>query len=283
MADFKTHITTSSVVGVVYGAAGYFYFQLPPSTCGLSAGLCSVAGMLPDLDSDSGIPVRETMSFAAAIAPSLMIERWQNLGLGHESIALACVLTYLVVRFGIGTIFKHYTVHRGMWHSIPAAASAGLLAFLLCSSEDWNSRVYKSVAVVVGFVTHLVLDEIWSVNLRGVMPKFKKSFGTALKFWGDDRWANVSTYGKLILLFALATGDPVFMNWMGYHHKGLPMFAQQWLDKARTKSQDAVRRAEEALRRNQQGPNSPAPNPTPAPTDPTQPPVIGLDGWPIRR
>ncbi len=268
MADFKTHITTSCVLGVGYGAAGYFYLNLPPTTCGLATGLCGVAGMLPDLDSDSGIPVRETLSFAAALVPMLMIDRFQSMGLTHESIALAGVVTYLVVRLGIGALFKRYTVHRGMWHSIPAAASAGLIAFLACSSEDSNSRYFKSAAVVLGFISHLVLDEIWSVTVRGVIPRFKKSFGTAMKFWGDDRWANLSVYAKLLVLSVIATGDPVFMNWMGYHDEGLPKFAQKWVNELRTKSQDVVRQAEGVIR------------PFEQPEDPSN---IDFNGWPMRR
>jgi membrane-bound metal-dependent hydrolase YbcI (DUF457 family) len=285
MADFKTHITTSCVLGVGYGAAGYLYGNLPPTTCALATGMCGLAGMLPDLDSDSGVPVRETMSFVAALVPMLMIDRFQSMGLAHESIAVAGALTYLFVRFGIGGIFKRYTVHRGMWHSIPAAASAGLIAFLACSCEDLNARYYKSAAVVLGFMSHLVLDEIWAVSFRGVVPKFKKSFGTALKFWGDDRWANVSTYAKVLILSLLATGDPVFMNWMGYHHEGLPQFAQQWVDQLRAKSQDVVRQAEDVLRRPETHPHphsllDPQPQPQPQPPD-RQP--IDFDGWPLRR
>ena len=267
MADFKTHITTSGVLGVGYGAVGYSYFNLPITTCALGAGLCGIAGMLPDLDSDSGVPVRETMSFAAAIVPMLMIDRFQSMKLGHEAMALAGVIIYCIVRFGIAELFKRYTVHRGMWHSIPAALSAGLIAFLACSCEDLNSRYFKAAAVVFGFLIHLALDEIWAVNLRGVVPKFKKSFGTAMKFWGDDRWANFSTYAKLLVLTLLATGDPVAMNWMGYHDKGLPKFAQDWVDNLRTKSQEVVRQAEDAIRQ-------------PMSFDPPQ---LDAKGWPIRR
>lgn len=251
MADFRTHIGTSSVLGVGYGVAGYYYLHQPLTTCALAAGLCGVAGMLPDLDSDSGVPVRETMSFASAILPLLMAERWQSLGWSHESMAAAGLVIYLFVRFGVGEFFKRYTVHRGMWHSIPAAISAGLLTFLACSSEDLNSRFFKSGAVVLGFLSHLVLDEIWSVSVRGIVPipRLKKSFGTALKLWGDDAWANFSTYAKLVVLAVLATGDPVWMNWMGYQEGGLPQFAQKWVDGLREQSHSVVRQAEQVIRR----------------------------------
>jgi membrane-bound metal-dependent hydrolase YbcI (DUF457 family) len=235
MADFKTHITTSTLLGIGYGAAGHFYLGLPPTTCALAAGLCGLAGMLPDLDSDSGVPVRETMSFAAAIMPMLMIDRFVSMGWSHESIALAGASIYLAVRFGVGELFKRYTVHRGMWHSIPAACTASLLAFLACSCEDLHARYFKAAAVGLGFLSHLILDELWSVSFRGFRPRLKRSFGSALKLWGGSRWANFSTYAKLILLLALATGDPVFMQWMGYHDHGLPLFAQKWVQELRAR------------------------------------------------
>ena len=241
MADFKTHIGTSTVLGIGYGAAGHYYLGLPPSTCALAAGLCSVSGMLPDLDSDSGVPVRETVSFAAAIVPMLMIDRFMSMGLNHESIALAGGLIYLIVRFGIGGLFKRYTVHRGMWHSIPAAVSAALLAFLACSCEDMNSRLFKASAVGIGFLSHLLLDELWSVSFKRFVPRLKKSSGTAFKLWGDNRWANFSTYAKLALLMVLALGDPLLMNWLGYHDHGLPQFADKWVMESKEPTDNVVR------------------------------------------
>jgi membrane-bound metal-dependent hydrolase YbcI (DUF457 family) len=212
MADFQTHITTSTVIGIGYGAAGYYKLDAPLATCALAAGLCSVSGMLPDLDSDSGVPVRETMSLAAAVVPMLMMDRFSHLGWSHETMVLAGMVLYLSIRFGVAAIFKKYTVHRGMWHSIPAAAIAGLLAFLVCSCDDMTMRWYKAAAVVIGFLSHLLLDELWSINIRRGRLHFKKSFGTAMKFYSDSTLANVSTYGKFALLLVAASYDPVVMR-----------------------------------------------------------------------
>ncbi|MEX0818429.1 MAG: metal-dependent hydrolase, partial [Pirellulaceae bacterium] len=189
MADFKTHITTSTVIGIGYGAAGYLALEAPLPTCVLSAGLCSVSGMLPDLDSDSGVPVRETMSLAAAVVPMLMMDRFSHFGWSHETMVTAGMVMYIAIRFGVASIFKKYTVHRGMWHSIPAAAIVGLLAFLVCSCDDMTLRLYKTVAVVIGFLSHLMLDELWSIDVRRGRLYFKKSFGTAMKFYSGSMWA----------------------------------------------------------------------------------------------
>src|SRR5688572_11826556 len=68
MAGFQTHIAASTITGVGYGVWGY-HCGAPIETCVLAGGLCSVSGMLPDLDSDSGRPVQEISSFAAAVMP----------------------------------------------------------------------------------------------------------------------------------------------------------------------------------------------------------------------
>jgi hypothetical protein len=72
-------------------------------------------------------------------------------------------------------------------------------------------RYYAAGGVLVGFLSHLVLDEIWSIGFRRGLPRLKKSFGTAVKIWGDNLWANVSTYAKVILLTYLVVQDPQWM------------------------------------------------------------------------
>ena len=57
MADFKTHISASTMLGVGYGVVGYSN-GMTWDSCVVAAGLCSVSGMLPDLDSDSGGSLR---------------------------------------------------------------------------------------------------------------------------------------------------------------------------------------------------------------------------------
>ncbi|HAY79115.1 MAG TPA: metal-dependent hydrolase [Planctomycetaceae bacterium] len=229
MADFKTHISASTTIGVGYGIAGYFN-GMTWDSCIVAAGLCSVSGMLPDLDSDSGIPIRETITFAAAVVPMLMIDRFQEFGLTHAQMVALGVLIYVAIRFGIAEIFKRYTVHRGMWHSVPAALTATLLGFLICSCNELDERIYKALAVFIGFMTHLVLDEMYSIDLRGV--RIKKSFGTAIKFFSTrSMWANISTYGKLIIVALLAFSDPVLMEKYGDREPHLPMVAREWFSR----------------------------------------------------
>ena len=60
MAGFRTHVTVSAGLGVGVGAAAVNPLGFAPEAGFLAACVTAVGGMLPDLDSDSGIPVRET-------------------------------------------------------------------------------------------------------------------------------------------------------------------------------------------------------------------------------
>ena len=212
MADFKTHISTSTAIGIVYGTAGHVNWELPPSTCIVAGALCGLSGMLPDMDSDSGHTQREIMSFTAAVVPMLMIHRFAALQLQPEEIAIAAGCVYIIIRFGLGELLRRYTVHRGMFHSIPAAVIAGLLATLICSGDVVVLKLFKVAAVVLGYVVHLLLDEIWAVEwFRGRM-RIKNSFGTALKLFGKRTFANIVTYGLLAASAFLAYQDPILME-----------------------------------------------------------------------
>jgi membrane-bound metal-dependent hydrolase YbcI (DUF457 family) len=215
MAGFKTHITTSTILGIGYGAGAYALEHFPISTCLLACGCCSVSGMLPDIDSDSGRPLRESMSFGAAVVPMMMVDRFKAMGMNLESIILAGGAIYLLIRFGLAAILKRFTVHRGMFHSLPACAIFGLIAFLVFGCERLELRYFVAGAVVVGFMSHLILDEIWSVEMHRGRIRLKSSFGTAMKLWGDSTGPNVLTYALLVGLTFFAINDPAWMSRIG--------------------------------------------------------------------
>ncbi len=214
MAGFRTHITTSSVLGVGYTGVG-LYLGMPIESSLIAGGMCGIGGMLPDIDSDSGVPFRESMGFAAAIIPLLMLSRFKELGLNFEQMVLVCGALYLFVRFGIARLLSRYTVHRGMFHSIPAALTFAGVAFLLCDYGSLQLRYFKTAGLFLGVMSHLMLDELYAVEWKGGRWRFKKSFGTAMKLWGKNAWANISTYGKLIIVVLMILGEPMVMERYG--------------------------------------------------------------------
>lgn len=217
MAGFRTHITFSSVLGVGYTGAG-LYMGLPIESSLIAGGLCGIGGMLPDIDSDSGVPFRESMGFAAAIVPVLMLDRFRELGLNYEQMVLVSGAMYLFVRFGVARLLARYTVHRGMFHSLPAAVTFAGVAFLISGCNDLQLRYFKASGVFLGVMSHLLLDEIYAVEWKRGRWRFKKSFGTAMKLWGKCAWANVSTYGKLILVALMILGEPMVMERYGENY-----------------------------------------------------------------
>ncbi|MFO0913282.1 MAG: metal-dependent hydrolase [Pirellulales bacterium] len=216
MPGFRTHITASTIAGATYAAWGYLSLELPASTAILAGGLCSVAGMLPDVDSDSSVPQREVFTFLASVTPMLMTEQYIHWGLSPEGMVLASAATYLTIRFGLAEILRRYTVHRGMWHSLPAALIAGLAVLAITSCDDVVSRLYKSAAVFIGFMSHLVLDELRSQQLGLRRQRIDSVLGSAVKLWRMDTFANVSTYAKLAVLLAWLASDPPLMRQFGW-------------------------------------------------------------------
>jgi len=230
MADFKTHVTTSTVCGLALGSAAYFGSEYPLDQCILATGLCSVSGMLPDLDSDNGVPIRETFAFGAAAIPMMLVDRFQHMGLTVEQMVISGMLIYIGIRFGVSRIFKRFTVHRGMWHSIPAAMVAAIFTFLICSCVDVRLRLLKAFAVFLGFCSHLILDEIYSIDFNGRRVRIKKSLGTAMKFWSGNLTANVATYAQLAALVFIVAYDETMMESLGFEPVKVPATAQDWID-----------------------------------------------------
>ena len=214
MAGFKTHITTSSLLGIGYTGVGA-YFGMPLESSIIAGGLCGVGGMMPDIDSDSGVPFRESMGFAAAIVPMFLLSRLQEFGLNYEQTVLLGSALYLFVRFGVGRLLARYTVHRGMFHSIPAALTFTGLVFLLYRSPTLQIRYFTAGGMFLGVLSHLLLDEIYAVEWHRGRWRFKKSFGTALKLWGSSTAGNISVYAKLIIVVLMILGEPMVMERYG--------------------------------------------------------------------
>jgi LexA-binding, inner membrane-associated putative hydrolase len=226
MAMFRGHITTSGILGVGVGAFGWYYLHYDWGTACLAGGLTAIGGMLPDLDSDSGIPAREMFGLAAVIVPLLLVHRLQSFQLTPEQLLVILAAIYFGVRYGVSEIFRRVTVHRGMFHSVPAMIIAGLAVFLMYHgpapaaptstpslanfpehpvvADELRKRLYFAAGTMIGFLSHLVLDELFAVNLMGVVPKLNQFAGSALKLKSDSWSATLFTYAILCVLGYMA-------------------------------------------------------------------------------
>lgn len=209
MASYRGHLTFSSLLGAAYGGFAAWYWQLDWGPALLGASLTTAGGLLPDLDSSSGVPVRELFSASATLLPLLLIPRLRQDGFTMEQSLALMVLAYILVRYVLSSLFKRWTVHRGMFHSIPAMLIAGLAMYLLYHSSELMIRLYLAGGVLLGFLSHLVLDEIYSVDFNGITVSLNQFAGSALKLGSKSFVATGFTYlllGGLVYLAMLDWG-----------------------------------------------------------------------------
>jgi hypothetical protein len=84
--------------------------------------------------------------------------------------------------------------------------------YLAYHSPDRNVRLLLACGVMIGFLSHLVLDEIYSVDWRGMKPKLKSSAGSAVKFASPSFFATVTCY--------LILGGLLYLAYLDYQKSG---------------------------------------------------------------
>jgi hypothetical protein len=214
MAAFKQHVTVSTILGVGYTLA-LTQWKIGTTQALLAGGLCAASGMLPDLDSPSGKPIQLVLGIAGVAAAFLAPHRLQSSELTPEKMILLMAVLYLAIRFGAAWLFKHITVHRGMFHSLPAAVIAAEIAFLLLPERlsgapaggklpstlaEFFSRWAPAVGVLLGYLSHLILDEIYAVDVRGVRIRLNRAAGSAMKLASKSIPATLLTWTLLGVL-----------------------------------------------------------------------------------
>jgi membrane-bound metal-dependent hydrolase YbcI (DUF457 family) len=207
MADYRTHVITSSALGAVYGFASTVMLGFTGIQGALAGVLTGVSGMLPDLDSDSGRPIREVFGLLAAVGPLVLMERLERWGGSRESALLLAVILYVAIRYVASGILQLTCVHRGMFHSLPALVIAAEIAFLAYLNDSQAVRSLMALGVALGFGSHLVLDEIYSVTWNGGRLQLKASAGSAVKVFGPSWPVNFLVFG-----FALTLGYAVLLD-----------------------------------------------------------------------
>jgi hypothetical protein len=194
LGNYRQHITFAGVLGVIYGGAALLLAGIHWLYGSVAVLLATLSGLLPDLDSDSGV---ELKGFTGILGVLAAVAVWEEVA--HikpppvfEIHLWATILAYIMVRHGLRSVFSRLTVHRGISHSVPTCAVWGALTYLYYPTQWPLIRITMAVAVMIGFMSHLLLDEICSVDLRGA--RVNKAFGTAIKFWAPNPWTTLGIY-----------------------------------------------------------------------------------------
>jgi hypothetical protein len=231
MANFPTHIAVGTVVSGAMATVTVAADMVTPENI-VAVTLAGVLGsILPDIDLEVSRPAKAMFSGLAVFFSFAVLF---GLETNKYSIAEMLILwlgTLFLVRYGAKEAFFRFSYHRGVWHS--------LLALLFCSlvtawvfynllgrheSVAWLAAVFMGV----GFLTHLILDEIYSVDVMDT--RLKASFGTALKLFDYRNLRHSAAMGLATVLVLMAAPSPrPFMEtvaspalWVGLNHRLLP-------------------------------------------------------------
>lgn len=205
MADFKVHLYGAATISGLAALSAYNLNWTAARETQILFLIGVAGGLLPDIDSPKSTPIRGFFTLLGVVLAFAMTFSFAGrvplLGL-----TLIWVLVFVTVRYGIFVLFARYTVHRGIWHSGLAALAAGLacanVAHHALGMTAWVSWL-AGLFMVLGYLTHLCLDEIASVDLLG--RRIRRSLGSALKpFSLDYPWASLAMLLAVLVLGASA-------------------------------------------------------------------------------
>jgi hypothetical protein len=215
MASYRGHLMLAAPLGAAYGSLALLQPEPDWGPAVLAAGLATLGGLMPDLDSDSGVPVRELFGVTAAVVPALLYQVLRDGGLPLEQTLVLLGFVYLFIRYVVADLFRRWTVHRGMFHSIPGMLIAGMVVWLFYPNPVPGVRLYLAGGVMLGFLSHLVLDELCSVDFMGARIRLNKYAGSAFKFVSPSWPATAATYLILagLCYWAWCDGRPAWLPW----------------------------------------------------------------------
>ncbi|MFT6776806.1 MAG: hypothetical protein ACJAV1_000718 [Paraglaciecola sp.] len=205
MANFQAHFTAATITSSLAASTALSLQLADQKEVVVLWFLGLIGGMLPDIDSNDSTSVRLIFKLFG-IAVALGFAMWLSPIVSVIGLWLIGSVIYCAVRYGLLPLFEKVTVHRGSIHSLLSCTMFGLASVhmsLLCSTSivfAWCTGVF----IMMGMLTHLTLDEIYSVNLADM--QFKRSFGTALKLLSLDY--PLATGAQVIACIALVYYSP---------------------------------------------------------------------------
>ena len=181
MADFKTHAAVG-IVGSGMLATLALATEIVPRGDLISLAFAGALGsILPDIDLQNSRASRALFNMSGIFLAFAVLFNfaWQY---SIAEMWVVWLFTLFMVRVVIQWLFHRFAHHRGIFHSVLAAVLFGFLGaamFFHVFKSDPIHAWLAGVFVFYGYIIHLVLDEIYSVDFTGV--RVKRSFGTALK------------------------------------------------------------------------------------------------------
>lgn len=181
MANFSTHLGVAAVGAGMLATLCLQVGFVDSKDALLLTAAGTIGGILPDIDLHYSHPSRILFSVLGILFAFLWIFSAKN-QLSIVELWGAGLGIYLFIRFPLWALFNKFTVHRGVIHTVISAVLfcflTAILSFYIFNKTPFISWLI-AFFVFIGFILHLLLDEIYSVDFMGY--RLKRSFGTALK------------------------------------------------------------------------------------------------------
>ena len=208
MANFNTHFMVGATASSILTGTLLSMEILSPNEAVIAFSLGTFGSLMPDIDADNSKAIGIGFTVISLLITILAVFVKSSTYSLVEMLLMAGVVFYFI-RFGLIGIFRKVSKHRGMFHSVPVAMIWGVVTTILMHLFfDLNTLVawVYGLIVTLGYLVHLILDEIYSVDLRN--KRMKKSAGTALKFFRlktqTDKVQNVIIYTMLFVLISIS-------------------------------------------------------------------------------
>ena len=181
MANFNTHFTVAAGASAVVSATLLSMEVVSPEQAVIAFGLGTLGGLLPDVDSAHSTSIKVGFNVLTLLMTIMLIFA-KSSTYSLVEMFIASVVVFVGIRYALLEVFRKISKHRGMFHSIPVAFIWGIVIAIL---GQWFFELNSLISWVYGFMitwgylVHLTLDEVYSVDLGN--RRIKKSSGTALK------------------------------------------------------------------------------------------------------
>ena len=198
MASFEQHVNVAVIVSGVTLVPLYASSFVDMNHALILLAFGMLGGVLPDLDSDSSKPVQIAFRILSIFIP-LMVLLSIGVKLSLSVILSVWAISTIVLNFIVFKFFLLITKHRGIFHTIPMGILFSQLLFIVLNHTFSFTVFFSTVSAVflfMGFMTHLILDELFSINALGF--RIKKSFGTALKLYDKN-----NIFGTMVLYLSI--------------------------------------------------------------------------------
>jgi hypothetical protein len=183
MADFATHLGWGALGAGLAATATYAADIVPAAEIMTLTAAGMIGSVLPDIDLEKAVPSRMLFTGLGLVLAFIALFNFRA-SYSISELWLIWLGVFLIMRYGAYHIFHRTAKHRGIFHSLLAgvffmAFTAAVLAHGLEREPvvAWMAGLF----VLLGYLIHLILDEIYAVDFSG--GHLKKSFGTALKLF----------------------------------------------------------------------------------------------------